>query len=190
MNVWVIKCRLVKADGSRGWHWQRYFAPPVDERWEDWGGSDWIESTYSQKLLREDVSLGDLAICYQKDDPHLGRAILGFTVFDSDGKEDDPGSGVFNCFDLCAPRDAFCPQSRSQNTATSLPRLSSKVLRTGDTGYDLSRHTFRVRFNCENSLCHYTRRCRRTEALARSRDTANPSPFEPRPNNGDAREPR
>ena len=110
-NVWVIKCREHLADGSDGWHW-RYYLPatsdwPLDEPVKDWGGDDWIRSPYSKKLLRDDVSAGDIGICYQRDDPACGRSILGFTRFLSRGKEESIGSGQFNCFDLCPPNEAF-----------------------------------------------------------------------------------
>lgn len=110
-NVWVIKCRIVLVDGSDGWHWRDYFPPtgwrPFNKPAKNWGGQDWIRSSYSKKLLREDLQSGDIGICYQCDDPENGRAILGLTLFDSAGKEDPPRSGEFNCFDLCSPNDSF-----------------------------------------------------------------------------------
>ena len=110
-RVWVIKCRETLVDGSDGWHWREYL--PLeglvvdDEPVEDWGGSDWIRSPYSKKLLRDEVISGDIGVCYQTDDPDAGRSILGFTRFVSDGKEEYTGSGDFNCFDLCPPSECF-----------------------------------------------------------------------------------
>jgi len=109
--IWVIKCTEYPKDGSDGWHWRHYFSDPEayspDEPAMDWGGEDWIRSTYSMKLLREDVLAGHLAVCYQSDDAEYGRCILGVTQFHSDGKEDYPGSERYNCFDLIPPEDAF-----------------------------------------------------------------------------------
>jgi hypothetical protein len=107
-NVWVIKCREVPRNDSGGWHWRRYFTDwDGDAIAEDWGGDDWIRSAYSKKLLREEVTRGDVAICCQVDDPVHGRAILGFARFASEGKEESPGSGDYNCFDLCPPNKAL-----------------------------------------------------------------------------------
>ncbi len=110
-KVWIIKCREWLSDGSKGWHWKHYFPPTSDydpdEIFDDWGGEDWIRSSRSKKYLREEVASGDLAVCYQSDDSEYGRAIIGFARFVSDGKEEEPGSGEYNCFDLCAPNEAF-----------------------------------------------------------------------------------
>ena len=106
-RIWVIKSRETLADGSDGWHWREYLPSselrPYDQPLEDWGGSDLIRSANSKKLLRDEVASGDIGICYQLDDPGSGRSILGFTRFVSGGKEACPGSGDFNCFDLCPP---------------------------------------------------------------------------------------
>jgi len=107
-NIWVVKCREVKADGTRGWHW-RYYLPGDDcdrelnEPSEDWGGQDWIKSNLSKKLIREEVQAGDGVICYQCDT----REIVGLTRMASAGKDDPPGSGDYNCFDLAPPREAL-----------------------------------------------------------------------------------
>src|SRR4051794_7510452 len=100
-NTWVVKTRATKEDGSKGWHW-RYYLPDddcdreLDEPSQDWGGEDWIRSPYSKQLIRDEVREGDLVVCYQTD----GREILGFTRMVSDGKEEFPGTGNYNCFDL------------------------------------------------------------------------------------------
>jgi hypothetical protein len=110
-RAWVIKCTEKEQGKSKGWHWNRYFPPAAEydpgEVWDHWGGGEWIRSHQSMTFLREELGAGDLAVCYQKDDPQYGRAILGLARFVSDGKEEDDGSGRYNCFDLCAPNDYF-----------------------------------------------------------------------------------
>ena len=109
MNVWVVKSTLRLRDGSAGWHWNNYLVIDDDdpelaeENAIDWGGADWVRSALSKKLIREEVTEGDIVVCYQSD----GREILGLTTMASDGKEDPPGSGDFNMFDLAAPADAL-----------------------------------------------------------------------------------
>lgn len=110
--VWVVKCTEWPRNGEEGWHWRYYLssAEAAYDFWEparNWGGPGWIRSNYSRKLLREKVAWGDLLVCYQSDHEHYGRSILGFTQFASDGKEYPPGSGVYNCFDMIPPNDAF-----------------------------------------------------------------------------------
>jgi len=112
-NVWVIKCTELLRDGSEGWHWRHYLPPTTCDGYApdaiaaDWGGANWIRSAYSKKLLRKSVTCGDIALCYQSDDPEHGRAILGLARFASDGREEEPGSGDYNCFDLCPPNKAL-----------------------------------------------------------------------------------
>lgn len=110
-RVWVIKCTERPRDSSDGWHWKYYLSATdvndSNEPVEGWGGRDWIRSPYSMKLLREEVRCGDLALCYQSDDEDSGRVILGLTQFASDGKDDPPGSKMYNCFDMIPPNDAF-----------------------------------------------------------------------------------
>lgn len=109
--VWVIKCTDTPRKDFSGWHWKHYFSNPTaynpNEPAKDWGGENWIRSSYSMKLLREEVLNGHIALCYQSDDEHYGRAILGLTQFASDGKQDPPGSGRYNYFDMIPPKDAF-----------------------------------------------------------------------------------
>lgn len=109
MNVWVVKSTLNRRDGSKGWHWDNYL--PVDDACDydpgetaaDWGGAGWVRSPLSKKLIREEVRKGDIVVCYQSD----GREILGLTTMASDGKDDPPGSGDFNMFDLAPPSEAL-----------------------------------------------------------------------------------
>lgn len=109
MNVWVVKATMHLRDGGEGWHWEHYL--PVDdgvgydpdETGADWGGADWVRSALSKKLIREEVAKGDIVLCYQSD----GRKIPGLTTMTSDGKDDPPGSGDFNMFDLAPPSEAL-----------------------------------------------------------------------------------
>ncbi len=101
MSIWVVKCRDTPADGSRGWHWAEYFES--DEDPYRFGGEEWINSNQSMAHIRDDVSEGDLVVCYQSDD----RDILGLTCMASGGMEEIPGSGRFNRFDLIASRDSI-----------------------------------------------------------------------------------
>ncbi len=110
-RAWVIKCAERKSDEWEGWHWKNYFPPGCDhgphETWYHWGGSDWMRNSRTMKYLREEVTAGDLAVCYQSDDPEHGRAIFGLARILSRGKEEIFGSGEFNCFDLCARTTRF-----------------------------------------------------------------------------------
>lgn len=105
MNVWVVKCRATMKDRTTGWHWDKYLQcnDDRDEVYDDWGGPEWVQASYSKKLLREAVHRDDLVVCYQTD----RKEILGFTRMASNGKEFDEGSGDFNCFDLVSPSEAF-----------------------------------------------------------------------------------
>jgi hypothetical protein len=110
-NTWVVKTREVKEDGSEGGHW-KYYLPGDDcscnlhRPYRNWGGDDWIMSSYSKKLIRDEVLEGDLVVCYQTD----GREILGFTRMASDGKEESRGTGEYNCFDLVNAIRTHSPQ--------------------------------------------------------------------------------
>ena len=110
-RAWAIKCTQQKSDLSEGWHWKHYFPPTSDYDprliWDHCGGAGWIFSDQSRKFLREHLAPGNLAVCYQSDDPTHGRAIFGLAQFASGLKQESPRSGVFNCFDLCAPNDSF-----------------------------------------------------------------------------------
>ena len=106
-RAWAVKCTERTRDAAEGWHWKRYFPPTSsrdpDKAWENWGGDDLIRDSRSLKFLWDEVAAGDLAVCYQSDDPVYGRAVLGLARFASRGKEQPPGSGRFNCFDLLRP---------------------------------------------------------------------------------------
>ena len=73
-SYWIIKARQKLEDGTKGWHWHRYFRASVSSKkvWHDWGG---IESRISQSLIRTEFREGNLALCYQVD----RREIVGFT---------------------------------------------------------------------------------------------------------------
>jgi hypothetical protein len=106
MNIWVIKCSEQREDGST-WHWRNYFHGlddhrPTDTRYE-FGGENWIRSHTSMQRIRDDLSRGDLIICYRRK----GRQILGFTRLDSAGMEQRPGSGRYNLFDLIPAEGSF-----------------------------------------------------------------------------------
>ncbi len=109
-RAWAIKCTERNRGKADGWHWKHYFPPTSvhdpDEIWNYWGGDDWIRDPRSMMFLPE-IAFGDLAVCYQADDPTYGRAIIGLTRFASGGKEASPASGEYDCFDLCAPNDSF-----------------------------------------------------------------------------------
>ena len=73
--VWVIKASL---KSKWKYHWKKYFADDADPYW--WG-EECISSTLCKKLLRNDVAAGDIAVCYQIDDPKVGRVIWALAQF-------------------------------------------------------------------------------------------------------------
>lgn len=91
MNSWVVKCREKKADGRSGWHWDNYFEGYCDGN-QGWGGEDWIKSNESKKYIRDEVTKGDLVVCYQYE----GREIVGLTRMAKNGCEDRENSGHYN----------------------------------------------------------------------------------------------
>lgn len=103
MNFWVVKAREIKEDGSQGWHWRSYLRKADVRQARGWGGPDWIRNPLSKKLIRTKVAKGDIAVCYQTDEP----SILGITRMASNGMEDPPDSGDYNRFDLISSRRAF-----------------------------------------------------------------------------------
>jgi hypothetical protein len=116
MNIWVVKCREIREDKSQGWHWKYYFDENEDGR--DWGGEDWIRSTRSCKLIRDEVSRGDLVVCYQYE----GRQITGLTLMAEDGSQEIRG-GPYNML-------SFVPSPKSFSLLDVEPPLTVGRLRS------------------------------------------------------------
>ena len=60
-SIWIVKAREVLKSGEDGWHWREYFDGP-DRSYDDWGGTNWVGSRYSMKLLKTKVRKGDLVV--------------------------------------------------------------------------------------------------------------------------------
>jgi hypothetical protein len=106
MKIWVIKCSGDRADGA-SWEWASYFGgsedyPDTSAPFE-FGGAGWVRSPRSMRFLRDEVSAGDLAVCYHTK----GRAIHGLARLHSRGMEAEVGSGEYNQFDLAPADEAF-----------------------------------------------------------------------------------
>ena len=83
MKFWLVKCRKYLSNGRQGWSWDTYFDDPYWSQVRNWGGADWIRSTWSKKIIREEVEKNDLIVCYQSE----GRRICGFTRMAGGGLE-------------------------------------------------------------------------------------------------------
>jgi hypothetical protein len=90
VRKWVYKVNSRRS----GWHFDRYFSYRGRAPYE-MGGRDYIRSPLSWRHLRQ-ARRGDLFLCFQTDE----RRIYGFARAASDGYEDDPGAGRFNCVDF------------------------------------------------------------------------------------------
>lgn len=102
MNFWVIKCREKKANRKRGWHWDKYFVRNCNVS-DGWGGKDWIKNNESKKYIRDEITKGDLVICYQCE----GQEIMGLTRLVRDGEEEIKNSGHYNMLFFAPPKSAF-----------------------------------------------------------------------------------
>ena len=91
-KFWVIKASL---ESEWDFHWKDYFIRDDDPIWWGW---ECIGSTGSKKLLREDIQVGDIALCYQVDD----KTIWAFSQFESVEKAKDRED-----FALCHHSKAF-----------------------------------------------------------------------------------
>jgi len=91
-QFWVIKASL---ESVWKFHWNDYFERDDDPL--EWG-SDCIGSKTSKKLLREDIQVNDIALCYQVDD----KAIWALSQFESIEKANDKED-----FALCHHSKAF-----------------------------------------------------------------------------------
>lgn len=94
MNAWVYKVNSRRFAGSRGWHFDRYFASRRRGPYA-MGGRQWIRSPQSWARLRR-VRENDLFVCYQADE----RKIYGLAHAAGRGYESSPGSGVFDSVDF------------------------------------------------------------------------------------------
>lgn len=97
MKSWVYKVNSHRPGKLTGWHFDQYFRYRGAKA-HNMGGEGWIKSPVSWGHLRR-VRKGDLFVCYQSDE----RRIYGLARAASDGYEQLPGSGQFNCIDF-APR--------------------------------------------------------------------------------------
>ncbi len=75
-QTWVVKASLASWD----FHWNEYLSDDDDSF--EWN-AECIKSNLCKQFLRDDVEPGDIAVCYQVDDPKCGRAIPALTLFKS-----------------------------------------------------------------------------------------------------------
>jgi hypothetical protein len=90
MAAWVFKVNT-----KRGWEFDEYFRSRSRGPYR-MGDEGWIRSASSLRLLREEVKLGDLFVCYEVD----RKQVVGVARAASDGRDVGMGSLV----DFCAPR--------------------------------------------------------------------------------------
>lgn len=96
MKAWVYKVNSHRPGKLTGWHFDQYFRYRGTKPYS-MGGEGWIRSPLSWAHLRH-VRKGDLFFCYQSDE----RRIYGVARAASDGFEELPGSGQFNCVDFAS----------------------------------------------------------------------------------------
>jgi hypothetical protein len=116
MNVWVFKINT-----KRGWKFDQYFRSRVRGIYE-MGDEGWIRSARSLRYLREEVSAGDLFLCYEVD----RKLMVGVARAASDGRDVGMGSLV----DFCPPREAV----RFQNPLERRPDLDHILAFTPQRG--------------------------------------------------------
>ena len=119
MRAWVYKVNARRPGRLTGWHFETYFGYRGRKPYE-MGGAGWIRSPRSWIHLRR-VRRGDVFVCYQTEE----RRIYGLARAASDGYEDVPGSGRFNCVDF-APR-GLCLGRPVQVSVPAHRRLFSQV---------------------------------------------------------------
>ncbi len=94
MKAWVYKVNSHRPGKLTGCHFDQYFSYRKTAP-RSMGGDGWIRSPQSWQRMRL-VKRGDLFLCYQSDE----RKIYGLARSASDGYENLPGSGRFNCVDF------------------------------------------------------------------------------------------
>jgi 5-methylcytosine-specific restriction endonuclease McrA len=77
-NIWLVQADEKEDDG---WNWDHFFQT-LPERFEQWGGDEWIHSTSSIKRVRDEFREGDLVVCYQAAPT---RAVVGLARISSEG---------------------------------------------------------------------------------------------------------
>jgi hypothetical protein len=139
MNYWWVVAS--DRDPDHGWHWERFFTQPFEdgERYE-WGGADWIRSSFSQ-LRIEEMRKGDLVVAYQAGEGVLGFIYLATNGFSSelDGKYDsfDLEPSPFVCFKKPIPYSVIRDLPNSHKHFEFVNFHQNTVFRITPKGFEL-----------------------------------------------------